>query len=104
MIGNSMGDWVGCIEDQLGVNGNTSLDPMFCDTANGDFTIKDISPCAPENNSCGTLIGALGIGCTNEIPEITSPSEISVFEDSLLAGRPRLAVGMIVCYIKSCHV
>ena len=40
-----------------------TLDPLFCDTANGDFGIYSYSPCAPNNNDCGVLIGAFGIGC-----------------------------------------
>ena len=41
-----------------------SLDPLYCDQENGDFRIKDNSPCAPFNNSCGgSLIGAFGVGC-----------------------------------------
>ncbi|NNF05682.1 MAG: hypothetical protein HKN21_02865, partial [Candidatus Eisenbacteria bacterium] len=40
-----------------------SLDPMFCDAENGDFTLDVLSPCAPENNpDCGG-VGAFGVGC-----------------------------------------
>jgi parallel beta-helix repeat protein len=46
--------------------GNISLDPLFCDTAASDYTISHASPCAPANNSCETLIGKYGIGCTEE--------------------------------------
>lgn len=63
-FGNESGDWVGPIDSLADLYGNMSLDPLFCDTAAGDFTIYDASPCAPANNSCGTLIGALGVGCT----------------------------------------
>ncbi|MCX6832929.1 MAG: right-handed parallel beta-helix repeat-containing protein [candidate division Zixibacteria bacterium] len=59
---NQQGDYLG-ISDQTGINGNIALDPRFCDTANGNFQILQSSPCAPGNNSCGVLIGALGIGC-----------------------------------------
>lgn len=31
VYGNADGDWVGCIEDQDGANGNISLDPQFCE-------------------------------------------------------------------------
>ncbi len=47
---------------QIGINGNCSVNPLFCDTANGDFHLSSASYCAPENNG-GILIGALGIGC-----------------------------------------
>jgi hypothetical protein len=59
---NSGGNYVG-IPDQTGVNGNISLDPRFCDPASGDFSLAANSPCAPENNTCSTLIGALPVGC-----------------------------------------
>jgi len=56
--------WPGCIADQLGVDGNFSLDPMFCDTANGNYYLSGYSPCAPANNFWdGTLIGALYPNC-----------------------------------------
>jgi hypothetical protein len=42
---------------------NYALDPLFCDTAAGNFHVSGNSPCAPANNSCSTLIGALGVGC-----------------------------------------
>jgi hypothetical protein len=45
------------------VNGNISLDPVFCDAPRGDLHIRDDSPCdADYNTSCG-LIGALPVGC-----------------------------------------
>ncbi|MCH7691770.1 MAG: hypothetical protein IIA17_12110, partial [candidate division Zixibacteria bacterium] len=67
IYGNIAGDWVGKIADQIDTNGNMSFDPMFCDPANGVFTIDSLSPCSPYHilNSCNELIGALGIGCTN---------------------------------------
>jgi parallel beta-helix repeat protein len=63
VYGNAGGDWVDCIAGQGGINGNFSADPLFCDTANGDLHIFAGSPCAPANNSCGILIGALDVGC-----------------------------------------
>jgi Disaggregatase related len=66
---NAAGNYVG-IPDQTGINGNISADPLFCDTANGDFRIAKQSPCAPLNNSCGVQIGAFGIGCA--LPEVTA--------------------------------
>jgi hypothetical protein len=39
-------------------------DPMFCDTASGDYHLSAYSPCAPANNYWdGTLIGALYPNC-----------------------------------------
>jgi len=63
IFGNEGGDWTVLIADQFGVNGNISVDPMFCDTAAGDYTISGGSPCAPYNHSCGVLVGAGEIGC-----------------------------------------
>jgi len=61
VYGNAGGDWVGCIADQHGQNGNFSADPLFCDPENGDFTLCADSPCAAAAG-CG-LVGAFGIGC-----------------------------------------
>ncbi len=63
VYGNSGGDWVDCIASQNGQNGNFSSDPLFCDTSTFYFSLRDNSPCAPANNSCGVLIGALDVGC-----------------------------------------
>jgi predicted outer membrane repeat protein len=67
LYGNVGGDWVGYISDQLGLNGNFSADPRFCDVLSGDFRVEDCSPCLPGNHpdgyDCGGLIGAFGSGC-----------------------------------------
>ncbi len=47
---------------QIGTNGNCSVNPLFCDTANGDLHLSSASYCAPEYNN-GEIIGALGVGC-----------------------------------------
>jgi hypothetical protein len=66
VYGNAGGDWVGCIAGRLGVDGNFSADPLFCDAEGGDFTLSAESPCLPGNHpdgvDCG-LIGAFGQGC-----------------------------------------
>jgi len=69
---NAGGDWVGPIADQLGVNGNIALDPLFCNDAHipepplrdeYSLTLHADSPCAAENNpECGQ-IGAWPVGC-----------------------------------------
>jgi len=57
------------ISDPTGTDGNISVDPIFCEETEGDFTLRIDSPCAAENNpECGQ-IGAWGIGC--EIPTPT---------------------------------
>jgi hypothetical protein len=61
--GNVGGNWTGCATGLLGVAGNTSFPPFFCDPAGGDFQVSTGSYCLPENNSCGVLIGLHGEGC-----------------------------------------
>ncbi len=63
IYGNEGGDWTGCIGGQLGQEGNISEDPLFCDTAAGNYRLIGQSPCAPPYNSCGQLIGAYDVGC-----------------------------------------
>jgi hypothetical protein len=62
IYGNEGGDDL-CGTD---LGGNFSLDPLFCDPDNGDYTLDGCSPCLPGNHphgvDCG-LIGALGQGC-----------------------------------------
>ncbi len=66
MFGNSSGDWVNGIEDQLGVYGNISQQPLFCREWYGDFHLMAESPCAPGNTSNGSHIGAYDVGCSME--------------------------------------
>jgi hypothetical protein len=63
IFGNPGGDWTGCIAGQADTNGNFSADPRFCDTTAGDFHLAANSQCLPANNTCGVLVGALGVGC-----------------------------------------
>ena len=63
IYGNTYGDWVGCIADQVDINGNFSADPRFCYPDTGNYNIYSNSPCAPANNSCSLLIGALDVEC-----------------------------------------
>ncbi|MGB5107558.1 MAG: right-handed parallel beta-helix repeat-containing protein [Candidatus Zixiibacteriota bacterium] len=78
IYGNDSGDWVGQLASQLGINGNINDDPFFCNTVAGNFGIRDISICAEGNNSCGALIGAYGVACFNQAPEITSASSVTL--------------------------
>jgi hypothetical protein len=53
------------------VDGNISLDPLFCDPDDDDFQIDVASPCAPGNHpnyACG-LIGAFDVGCDTSSAE-----------------------------------
>jgi len=79
--GENPSDWYG-IEDQLGVNGNISEDPLFCDPWNGNLGVGPDSPNLPANNSCDVLIGAVGESCTAEEAarvEATSWSTLKAF-------------------------
>ena len=55
-----------------------SADPLFCDTASGDFHLQGNSPCAPANNSCGVLIGALPVGCDWNCGDINGSSIVNI--------------------------
>lgn len=55
--------------------GVIDVDPIFCDpvacggaTIEGDYTLRSDSPCLPDGNSCGVLMGGLGIGCSAPEP------------------------------------
>ena len=68
IYGNQGGDWVDSLEVRLGVDGNISVDPAFCNSVvePHDLSLCNCSPCLPGNHpdgyDCG-LIGALGEGC-----------------------------------------
>ena len=64
---NEHGDWVGCIADQHGLNGNIRVDPLFCGMSNpGErYTLHADSPCAPDNSGGCGVIGAFGVGCVS---------------------------------------
>ena len=59
--GNAGGNFGGYLQNPIGINGNISLDPQFCDADAGDYRVLPSSPCLPENHpgGCGP-IGALG--------------------------------------------
>ena len=73
VYGNYGGDWVGCLEDQAGQNGNLWADPLLCDPANGDFHLAEDSPCGPAGQPCG-LIGAWPVGCARADVLVDAPS------------------------------
>jgi len=59
---NAGGDYAG-FPDPSGSNGNISEDARFCHSDTGNYYIYDISTCAPENNSCESLIGCYPVDC-----------------------------------------
>jgi FlgD Ig-like domain/Right handed beta helix region len=64
LFGNQTGDWTGCIANRYGVDGNFGEDPLFCDPPAGDFRLDTRSPCMPDSNICGYLVGAFAPYCT----------------------------------------
>lgn len=66
LFDNLSGNYSG-LSDQTGLNDNISLDPLLCDTSNGEYSYLNISPCLPGNNSCGELIGSFAVGCYRPI-------------------------------------
>ena len=76
--GNAGGDWVGCIADQAGINGNMSVDPEFCLGQNptSPYTLQSDSPCSEASNlGCGQ-IGAFLVGCEGTAVGVSSMSAI----------------------------
>lgn len=77
VFGNVGGDWTGCLQGMLGQDGNVGADPLFCDPANGDLTIAETSPCAPDHSAGCGLIGARPVACAGPTPvELTSWGQI----------------------------
>ncbi|MFH1893284.1 MAG: right-handed parallel beta-helix repeat-containing protein [Candidatus Zixiibacteriota bacterium] len=81
--GNGGGDWVYNYADQLGINGNISSDPLFCDVDIGNCHLYEASPCLPENNECNELIGALGAGCLTYVCGDTDASDAVDIDDAV---------------------
>lgn len=89
---NAGGDWIDPIDDQANLYGNLSVDPLFCNAAGGDYSIRALSPCAPRcTYGCG-LIGAGPVGCgthdycikadgTGDFPTIQSAIDAAVNGD-----------------------
>ncbi|HEX2897341.1 MAG TPA: thrombospondin type 3 repeat-containing protein [candidate division Zixibacteria bacterium] len=85
VFGNSGGNWISCIALQSGISGNLTVDPLFCNLSSNYIQIQTTSPCAPQNNSCSTLIGATeiaedldgdGITCDDNCPTTFNPSQV----------------------------
>jgi hypothetical protein len=72
VYGNSDFNYGGSIGDQTGINGNICECPLFCDLSDDEFYISQTSPCAPENNQCGVLMGAWETGCSYRCADATA--------------------------------
>ncbi|MBN1884346.1 MAG: T9SS type A sorting domain-containing protein [Candidatus Krumholzibacteriota bacterium] len=63
VYGNTSGDFVHFLDGKLGVDGNFSADPYFCDAGGDNYTLAHDSPCHNlQNIDCG-WVGALEEGC-----------------------------------------
>ncbi|RPJ45557.1 MAG: T9SS C-terminal target domain-containing protein [Candidatus Latescibacterota bacterium] len=93
LFGNDGGDWVGAIGTQLGIDGNISEDPLFCDAFGGDFTLDGASVCLADPE-CGR-IGAFDQGCgvetaTPVVAETETASRLRAWPNPA-AGELRIA-------------
>ncbi len=61
-------------EEETDGRPNIDSDPLFCDYEARDLTLCEDSPCLPDNNDWGELVGALGVGC--------GPCDTAVYERS----------------------
>jgi hypothetical protein len=81
--------------DLTGIDGNISLDPLFCDAAGRDLHIHQNSPCAPGAGSCG-LIGALPVECgvlgVDPTPTSALPLMLLVEPNPMRAGGGNLTL------------
>ena len=67
-VWNNGTNWYGT-PDLVGINGNFSEDPIFCDPENGDYSVAESSTCLPGQGPVGCgLIGALDAGCEGPVP------------------------------------
>lgn len=77
VYGNTGGNYVGALGDQTGLNGNISLDPLFCPPGGSiPYGVQSKSPCAPQNNGCAVLMGAFPVQCPGTSTQATSWSAV----------------------------
>jgi hypothetical protein len=84
----------GCT-DRTGIDGNISVDPLFCGVEDGDYSLSSNSPCAPGNHpdghDCG-LIGAYEMACsavTSSVMIATDPSDLEITVDDSTYAAPQ---------------
>lgn len=87
IFSNSSGDYLGELNELTGIDGNISLNPIFCgETFPDRLSIADNSPCAPENNDCGQLMGFLEPACPPQATLLLVPSEYSDLSSAMQAA------------------
>ena len=87
IFSNSGGNWYGPITPQAELNGNLSLDPLFCNNDPGDgfrFHLAPDSPCASQVKGCPQM-GAWSANC-----EVT-PTFVFDFDSEWANGIPRIS-------------
>lgn len=84
--GNPGGDWItGTMSPYAGdAYGNITADPIFCNRSGGDFRLDPASPCAPDNSSCNTLMGAFFAGCSSICGDIDGDNSITLLDITFL--------------------
>ncbi|PKK82723.1 MAG: hypothetical protein CVT49_12190 [candidate division Zixibacteria bacterium HGW-Zixibacteria-1] len=84
--GNPGGDWItGTMAPYAGdAYGNITADPIFCDRSGGDFRLDPASPCAADNNSCNTLMGAFFAGCSSICGDVDGDNSITLLDITFL--------------------
>ena len=69
MVDNALADTISIsysnVENSLDGIGNISIDPLFCNLFNGDYTLATNSPCISVGQNSSNM-GALGIGCEEQ--------------------------------------
>lgn len=73
LYGNQAGDWTAPLAPQAGVDGNLSVDPLFCDGASGDYSLQVGSPLTEENNAACGLIGRFAAACPTRSGALFAP-------------------------------
>ncbi len=86
---NVGGDWTGCIAGLAGMEGNISLDPLFCNLMNNDLRLQPESPCAPEHSGGCGLIGAWPATCD----EVSGADPVSTSGSLQLRMAPNPTIG-----------
>ncbi len=85
IYGNQGGDWAGVIAGGDSSSGNFSADPLFCHLQDDIFALGSGSPCLPQNNSTGCLVGALGQGCQDR-RRLAVPHDFTTIAEALNAA------------------
>ena len=88
VFGNGGGDYAGAFNDQTGIAGNISEDPVFCgsDAPAFPLSLNEFSPCVPANNGCGFLMGRYPVGCFGSASVLLVPSEYPNIQAALDAA------------------